>query len=104
MRFGGFLLNRCRPDLPERPSEWPDLGVANPAPWTTALDDAWQQARAQHERHRQAAAALAEGANGAPVWVVPDRPVVKGAPVDFLSQLAEHLPPNAPALGDGDTR
>lgn len=103
MRFGGFLLNRCRPDLPERPAEWPDLGVADPVPWTTAVDNAWQQGRAQHECHRQAAADLSEGASGAPVWMVPDRPVAVGPPLDFLAHLAAHLPPNAPVLGDGDT-
>ena len=104
MHFGGFLLNRCAAELPTVPTRWPELPVSDSEAWQTALHDLWLDQHNRHQEHRQAARALSQAAESAPVWMVPDVRLRTQAPIHFLAQLAQHLPPHVPGLQDSKSR
>lgn len=105
MRFGGFLVNRVAhvPELSapltidRLPEAVPGLTPEHWQRWREALVRLPAQAVEEAHRHRAAAAALSQAAQGAaPVWLVPEIPEGVRS-IEGLSRLAEHLPPAPPA-------
>jgi hypothetical protein len=100
MAFSGFLVNRVQP-VPEGP--WPDEAALRAA---GAGIEGWDEAvaallhlpeSAAHRArlHREAARALANGAGGAPAWLLPELPGGVRS-VDGLRELSSFLPPHPP--------
>lgn len=104
MRFAGFLLNRAAPPVGPASSLRPEdlqrpqgMDDATWERWSEALLGVPPIADARARRHRESASQLAQRAEGAPLWLIPE---VAGGIHDLeaLRALAPSLPPAPPTL------